>query len=291
LKNGNFVKRPPLEIEATFSQYQFSDVVYDPIWNIEDKIRFRNTRMKISPYYGSNSLNNNFSMGGYLKLFLPESILSPSITVSSGISFPGNVFFGELVLANRINKNHEVALKAGMLRNDSYFSSLSSRHKFSVLSFRPEITYQTSEGGIDWLRREKSFDLGLKLDFFYQDYYPFLLRRGVFSYNSYGGYNLSMESFYGTSSVENHTILGFGIHEIIFDLTCGLSSSYAPLKRSMNLRETASFNDDSFYGQFKAFGGLGYQIQIISILADLLQLNLGTMVQMGFLKPELIIRN
>ena len=63
---------------------------------------------------------------------------------------------------------------------------------------------------------------------------------------------------------------------------------YAPLKRSMNLRETASFDNDSIYGGFKLFGGLGYQIQLFSVLVDLLQFKVGTMTQMGWLNPELI---
>jgi hypothetical protein len=226
-------------------------------------------------------------MGGYAKLFLPEKVLSPTLALTSGVSYPDKVFFGEAAVANRFDIGNEIQLRAGILGTESCFYSLSSRHRLSVFTLAPEIKYMDSAGGLEWLREEINIDLGVSTNYFYQEYYPFLFRRGVLGLDLFTGYNLSRGNIYAMSYLENHTILGFGIHEILFDFSFGFTTIDAPLTRFMNLRETASFRSDDVYGRFKAFDGIGYQVRLFSIWADLLQFKAGSMVQMGILKPEI----
>ena len=287
MKRGRFVRRPPLEIEAAFAHYQFSEIAADPEWNIEDKIHYRNTRFRVSPYFGFSSLNHHFTMGGYFKALFPESIFHPSLQIVSGVNFPDRVFSGEVALNNRFDINNEISLKAGLLGSDSFFSSLSSRHKLGAISFWPEINFRKTQDGIEWLRTETALDMGLQTNFFYQDLYPYLFRRGVVTWEVLGGYNVTLENPFAATLIENHTVLGFGRNEILFDIAAGLSSPQAPLNRMMNLRETASFDNETIVGGLKLFGGLGYQLRLFRLMAGMFDLKLGAMAQMGFLHPTL----
>ena len=287
MKAGRFIRRPPLEIEAAFAHYQFSEIAADPEWNIEDKIHYGNTRVRISPYYGFSSLNHNFTLGGYLKALFPEFFLHPTLQIASGVNFPDKVFSGEVALSNRFDRSNEIAWKAGLLGKDSFFSSLSSRHKLGAISLWPEISFRKTQDGIEWLQTETALDMGLQFNFFYQDLYPFLFRRGVLTWEFFGGYNLTLNSPFAATLIENHTVLGFGCSEFLLDLSLGLSLPQAPLNRMMNLRETASFDDETIVGDLKFFGGLGYQLRLFRLMAGMFDLKLGALVQLGFLHPTL----
>jgi len=287
MKRGRFVRRPPLEIESAFAHYQFSEIASDPEWNIEDKIHYDNTRLRIAPFYGFSSLNRNFTLGGFVKLLFPESSLHPTLQLNSGVNFPDKVFSGEIALSNRFDLNNEIALKGGILGKESYFAALSSRHKLGPVSFWPELNFRDTHSDIEWLRTETAVDLGLEFNFFYQDLYPFLFRRGVLTWALFGGYNLTRNSPFASTVIENHTVLGYKIHEFILDTTFGLATPGAPLNRMMNLRETASFDNDARVGDLKLFGGLGYQIRLLDLLAGMFEFKLGTLAQMGFLYPAL----
>ena len=114
-----------------------------------------------------------------------------------------------------------------------------------------------------------------------------MFRRGVLTWEFFGGYNLTLNSPFAATLIENHTVLGFGGSEFFLDLSLGLSLPQAPLNRMMNLRETANFDDETIVGDLKLFGGLGYQLRLFRLMAGMFDLKLGAMVQMGFLHPTL----